>query len=735
MRQLSALAFAFLACAGLTTPAFGQDVEENPWPREIPTSQGTVVIYQPQPEKLEDNTLHGRAALALEINGSEAPIFGAVWFSARLETDREERTATLTDITVTRTRFPDQDEAKAAQLKALLETEMPKWDILISLDRLLTSLDVREQRISAASQISTEPPIIMFMPEPAVLITIDGEPRLKKEENSSLMRVINTPFTVLLDSKNKTYYLNADAETWYTATDIKGEWTVSASVPKEVAALAPEPDPADVEDPEEIEEGGEPGPPPAIVVATDPTELISSTSEPEYTPISGTNLLYMSNTDSDVLLHLTTQLHYVLLAGRWFAADSLDGPWAYVAGDQLPDDFANIPEDDQMGTVLYAVPGTDLAQEAVINAQIPQTATIDREEASLDVEYDGDPEFEGIDDTSMEYALNSPTPVIMAEKAYYAVDDAVWFVASSPAGPWVVATSVPDVIYTIPPTSPVYHVTYVRIYSHTDDVVYVGYLPGYTGTYVYNTTIVYGTGHYYPYWYRTRYYPRYSTWGFHVRYNPWGGWSFGLSYSTGPFTFYIGRGGWYRGGWWGPRRYSGYRRGYRRGYRHGRRAGYRAGYRAGQRNANRQNMYNSSRNQARSTPQSQARNQAQSTARSQAQSTAQGQVRSQGGAAAGGSRPNNVYADQNGNVHRRTDQGWEQRSGNSWQTDNQQSGNQPQQSRQDTAQSQRSSQQSSPQRSSSSNQQQMDRSHNQRQRGNQRSNSYNRSRGGGGRRR
>ena len=725
MQRSNLMALAIFASTCFATTAFGQEQADNPWPREIPTPQGTVVFYQPQPDKLDGNRLDGRAAVALEINGSKEPVFGAVWFSARLETDREERTATLTDVTVTRTRFPEQDEAKAAELSKLLETEIPKWDLLISLDRLLASLDIREQRINAASQISTEPPIIIFMPEAAVLVTIDGEPRLKKEEKSDLMRVINTPFTVLLDSKKKTYYLNADAETWYTASDIKGEWTVAASVPKEVAALAPEPDPAEIEDPEEIVEGEEPGPPPAIVVASDPTELISSTGEPEYTPISGTDLLYMSNTDSDVLMHLSTQLHYVLLAGRWYAADSLDGPWAYVPGDDLPDDFAEIPEDNQLGTVLYAVPGTDLAEEAVINAQVPQTATIDRDKAGLDVEYDGDPKFEDIEDTSMDYALNSPTPVIKVDKAYYAVDDAVWFVASSATGPWAVATSVPDVIYTIPPTSPVYHVTYVRIYSYTDDVVYVGYLPGYTGTYVYNTTIVYGTGYYYPYWYGTRYYPRHSTWGFHVRYNPWGGWSFGLSYSTGPFTFYIGRGGWYRGGWWGPHRYRGYRRGYRHGYRHGRRSGYRAGYRAGQRNANRQNMYNSGRNQARSTPQSQARNQAQSTARSQAQSTAQGQARSQAGATAGGSRANNVYADQSGDVHRKTDQGWEQRSGNSWQSE---------QSRSDAAQNQRSSQQSSSQRSSSSNRQQMDRSHSQRQRGNQRSGSYNQSRGGGRRR-
>ena len=67
----------------------------------------------------------------------------------------------------------------------------------------------------------------------------------------------------------------------------------------------------------------------------------------------------MSNTDSDVLLHIGSQQYYVLLAGRWYAGAKLEGPWGYVPGDKLPPDFAKIPEDSEMGTVLYAVPGTD----------------------------------------------------------------------------------------------------------------------------------------------------------------------------------------------------------------------------------------------------------------------------------------------------------------------------------------------------------------------------------------
>jgi len=697
MRSLSTVTTIFLL--GLLYPltVFSQDEIANAWPKEITIPQGKVIIYQPQSDKLDGSKLYGRAAVAIEEIGSDGPVFGAIWISARLETDRSERTATLDDLIVTRTRFPDLDEDKAERLKVLLETEMPKWNLVISMDRLLTSLDIREQQIEAASQMSTQPPIIIFKAEPTVLITLDGDARLIPA-GDDLMRVVNTPFTLLLDSKSKNYYLNADSKSWYTAKDIDGDWTVASVVPQHVAALAPEPEEIDPEElAEEQEEGFEPGPQPKIIVATEPTELISSTGDPEYTPIAQTDLLFMSNTESDVFLHLSNQQHYVLLAGRWFTTNSLDGPWRYVAGNDLPEDFAKIPEDNEMGTVLYAVPGTTLAEEAVLDAQIPQTATIERSKASLEVEYDGDPEFESIDETSMTYAINTATPVVYAEKKYYAIDDAVWFVASSPSGPWVIATDVPDTIYTIPATSPIYHVTYVYIYDSTPEVVYVGYLPGYTGTYVYNTTVVYGTGYYYPGWYGTYYYPRYSTWGFHVRYNPWGGWSFGLSYSTGPFTFYMGRGGWYGGGWWGPHRYRGYRHGYRRGYRHGARAGYRAGYRAGNRNSNRQNMYNNQRNKSRSTAQSQARN----TARP----------------STGSSRQNNVYADKSGNVHRRNDQGgWEQRSPNGW----------------DRSHGVQSSQPSSrPSSGGAYSSQQLNKSYNNRQRGTQRTKSYNNSRSRG----
>ena len=47
--------------------------------------------------------------------------------------------------------------------------------------------------------------------------------------------------------------------------------------------------------------------------------------------------------------------------------------------------------------------------------RFPQTATVQRDSTTLQVEYDGEPEFEDIADTAMTYAANSPSSVIYAE--------------------------------------------------------------------------------------------------------------------------------------------------------------------------------------------------------------------------------------------------------------------------------------------------------------------------------
>ena len=165
-----------------------------------------------------------------------------------------------------------------------------------------------------------------------------------------------------------------------------------------------------------------------------------------------------------------------LTAGRWFSSNTLEGPWTF-ATPNLPEDFARIPQSSPAAQVLASVPGTDEAKDSVLMAQIPTTAIVDPKAAAetAKVAYDGDPKFEPIQGTSMQYATNTSQKVIKQGDVYYLCLQGVWFLATTPQGPWQTAPSVPPEIYTIPPSSPVYNVTYVTQVTTSSGAVEASY--------------------------------------------------------------------------------------------------------------------------------------------------------------------------------------------------------------------------------------------------------------------
>jgi hypothetical protein len=185
------------------------------------------------------------------------------------------------------------------------------------------------------------------------------------------------------------------------------------------------------------------------------------------------------------------------VSGRWFSASGLDGPWTFATND-LPPDFALIPPDAKNQAILASVPGTAQAQQAILEAQIPHQATLSKSTAKLTVVYSGPPQFKPVPGTSLMYAVNTSYQVIETGGRYYACYQGAWFVAPAPNGPWVLAGSVPEVIYTIPPSSPLYPVTYVKVYAATPASVTYGYTAGYMMGFITAGVLVYGTGYYYP---------------------------------------------------------------------------------------------------------------------------------------------------------------------------------------------------------------------------------------------
>jgi hypothetical protein len=536
---------AFCLLLALTLSAGAQEIG---WPQEIVTEDGaTITVYQPQVEEFTGIMLAGRAAVSVKSDATNnAPVFGAIWFEARIDTDRNTRTAVIRDVDILDVRFADASDEHMQKLAELIEGRVEESQFTISVDQLLTDLDAPAAG-TGEPELRHEPPRLVLSTEPALLVSIDGKPVFETIERSNYERVVNTPFLIVRDGR--THYLYIGSNAWYMATAVDGPWERTKQAPQDIAGLV---EPAD-EDDALVDD-------PRIIVATEPTELIVSDGDPTWSPVEGMDLLYMDNTDSDAFLELSTQRYYVLLSGRWYRGEGMLGDlrWSHVPNDELPEAFSDIPEDSVNGSVLSHVAGTEQAREAVLDSTIPQTAAIKRDDDSFSVEYDGEPDFAPIEDIKVEYAQNTSSAVFKYGNLYYACDNGVWYVANRATGPWTVATEVPDAIYRIPTSNPHHNVTYVRVYDVTPQVVYVGYTPGYYGSYYYRGAVVYGSGWYYNPWYGPYYYPRYPTWGFHVSYNPWYGWGFGVSWTNGPFRFTFSSHG--HGAWWGVGGYRPYPR-------------------------------------------------------------------------------------------------------------------------------------------------------------------------------
>ena len=378
-------------------------------------------------------------------------------------------------------------------------------------------------------------------------------------------RVANSPYLLVRPKGGKHWLYGSGL--WYSSANIMGPWTYEKKAPAELEALARKVDTTTAATPGDVI--------PDVVVTTKPAVLLDVNGAPQMEPFKNTSLMYVTNTDDDIFMDIPTQEYYVLASGRWYSTKSLkNGPWTFVPSDALPSDFAQVPEGSKKDGILAHVAGTDAAKEAVRDASIPQTARVDRRTASVTVTYDGDPQFEQITGTRVYSAINASTTVLRINGTYHVCDNAVWFEGSTPDGPWTVSTSVPAQVNDIPPSDPNYRVRYVYIYDTTPDVVFVGYTPGYVGSYVQYGTVIYGTGYYYDPW-PHRWYPRPFTYGFNMYYNPWYGWGFGPTW--GYTWFYpswnsYGYYGYHPWGWWGPYSYCPHNEWHHNGYYYGHRA-------------------------------------------------------------------------------------------------------------------------------------------------------------------
>jgi hypothetical protein len=548
-----------------TVSGTGQEISDQGWPRMFESEGNKVVVHQPQVDEWEKYELvRGKAAVAVTLQETEEEYYGVLSLEANTETDFDTRTVLFKDFRITDLYFPNIEKKLADKCDKAVRDLLPKGKtLMVALDRVIAGLEITKER-SKGIQVNLEPPPIFYSEQPAILVNFMGEPKLESVTGvSDLLYAVNTNWDILFELGSSRYFL-LNGEGWLVTTDIiKGPWKAAKTLPGSFKKLPDDDNWNDVK--KKI-----PGKPaktiPRVFVSKKPSELIVTDGTPSYNPISGTKLLFVTNTDSDVFLDSSDAKFYFLTAGRWFKAGDLEGPWS-SASEELPDDFKNIPSDHVKAHVLSSVPGTPDADAAVMLASVPRKATVNRKETNITVVYEGTPEFIVIDGTkTVYYAVNTPYSVFRVDKKYYAVHNGVWFYSSDPLGPWIVSSEVPDVIYTIPATHPKHNVTYVYVYDSTPDTVVVGYTSGYSGAYVAATgVIMFGLGywighdddhyHYHHYHHHAHFY----AYGSAYRYDYYYGGYYRSARYYGP---YGGAGGW-----------SGYDPGsgtyYRGGYAHG----------------------------------------------------------------------------------------------------------------------------------------------------------------------
>lgn len=486
----------FLVVPGASFVMAAESAPVDPgWPRVIKKDGKELVIYQPQVDSWKNyQDLHLRFAFSVKTGKSDKARYGVAEIEADTVTDNVNRMVTVMP-RKRELRFPNTAAVEEDALRKVVnELHPPVKALTVSLDRILAYLDPAQQPQQRTVELNLEPPKIFFSRKPAILVMFLGEPQLQPvvKDKNDLMFAINTNWDLFYDTTKQRYYL-LNGDNWLTATDmLKGPWTPVSSLPAGLSSLPADENWADVR---RNVPGKKATNLPVVLVSTEPAELILTKGEPSYSPIAGTKLLRVSNTDAPVFLHSSEKKYYLLAAGRWFRAASLDGPWSAASND-LPADFGRIPDSDPAAFVKASVPGTVEARDAVLLASVPKTMVVNvADPAPVEITYSGEPKFQPVTSTTVQYAVNSPTPVFLVSGSYYSLVQGAWFCSGSANGPWAYCTSIPADIYTIPPSHPYYNVTYVTVQSSTPTTVVYAQTAGYSGEYVAaNGVLMFGAG-------------------------------------------------------------------------------------------------------------------------------------------------------------------------------------------------------------------------------------------------
>jgi hypothetical protein len=113
---------------------------------------------------------------------------------------------------------------------------IPPKQRIISLDRVLTSIDKSSLTAELAPGIKADPPTIFVSRTPAVLVCLDGAPIWSPVEANDLKFAVNTNWDLFFHEPTNTYYLRNE-DSWVAAESVAGPWHPAGPLPASFASL------------------------------------------------------------------------------------------------------------------------------------------------------------------------------------------------------------------------------------------------------------------------------------------------------------------------------------------------------------------------------------------------------------------------------------------------------------------------------------------------------------------
>jgi hypothetical protein len=176
--------------------------------------------------------------------------------------------------------------------------------------------------------------------------------------------------------------------------------------------------------------------PPKVIVASKPSLLVLVDGPPQMRKLPDTEVQQIINTKSTILFFQDKKLYFLRVQKWWLQSEELEGPWKRV--EKLPEEVKKA-EEALAGQQLAESPDAKPSQQATPNeagkkAEVPMVY-VAFEPAEL-IETKGEPQYDRIPGTGLEYATNTNGNIFRFNGQYYILISGRWFKGASLDGAW-----------------------------------------------------------------------------------------------------------------------------------------------------------------------------------------------------------------------------------------------------------------------------------------------------------